>query len=114
MFRVSDEGRRKPAARIAVESLEDRMVLTAGAAAVEIQYLRAISHLNTVLQRGVNQIQAMMTRRVAGADAQYETALSRSAARLGSGNPTRARRRRPTWRGPRPRPTPGSTGSPSR
>ena len=47
MFRVRDDRRRKRAARIAVESLEDRVVLTAAAAAVEIQYLRAINHLNT-------------------------------------------------------------------
>ena len=54
MFRVRDERRKKPSARIAVESLEDRVVLTAGAAAVEIQYLRVISHLNTVLQKGAS------------------------------------------------------------
>ena len=72
MFRARDERKRKRAATIAVESLEDRVVLTAGAAAVEIQYLRAINHLNTVLQRRVNQIQTMMTRRVARADARYE------------------------------------------
>ena len=85
MFRARHEQKRKRAAAIAIESLEDRVVLTAGAASVEIQYLRAINHLNSLLQRRVNQIQAMLTRRVAHVDAQYEAALTRSAARLGGG-----------------------------
>jgi hypothetical protein len=73
MFRVQGATRKEPAAPIPVESLEDRAVLTAGAAAVEIQYLRAINHLNTLLQRRVTQIQSMLTARVAGVPNRFGT-----------------------------------------
>lgn len=92
MSRVRDQKRRRPAAPIAVESLEDRVVLSAAVASVEIYYLRAITQLNNQLQKRANQIQTMMTRRVARADAQYEAALSRSAARLGSHSPVQVQR----------------------
>jgi len=72
---------------MAFESLEHRVVPTAAAAAVDIQYLRAITHLNTLMQSRVNQIQTMLTRRVARADARFEAALGRTAARLGGGPP---------------------------
>ncbi len=85
MFCARHEQKRKRAAAIAIESLEDRVVLTAGAASVEIQYLRAINHLNSLLQRRVDQIQAMLTRRVAHVRRAVRGALTRSAARLGGG-----------------------------
>ena len=91
MLRVRDGRRRKPVPSLAVESLENRVVLSAGAAYVEIQYLRAITHLNTLLQGRVNRIQSTLTRRVARVEAQYEGALGRSAARLGSAGPAVAR-----------------------
>src|SRR5262249_62233619 len=48
MFHVRGSRRKEPAIRIGVESLEDRAVPTAGVAAVEIPYLRVITHLNTL------------------------------------------------------------------
>src|SRR5690349_2563925 len=47
MFRAR-EGRekRKGSAAITIEPLEDRVVLTAAVAQLEIQYLRTINHLN--------------------------------------------------------------------
>lgn len=92
MFRVRDQKRRRPAATIAMEALEDRVVLSAAVASVEINYLRAITQLNNQLQKRANQVQTMMTRRVARADAQYEAALSRSAVRLGSDSPAMVQR----------------------
>jgi cytochrome c556 len=89
MFRAHHEKNRR-AATIALESLEDRVVLTAGAASVEIQYLRAINHVNSLLQRRVGQIQGMLIRGVARADQQYAGTLARAAARLGVG-PAQAR-----------------------
>jgi hypothetical protein len=90
MMRMRDQKRRRLAAPMAMESLEDRVVPSAAVAAVEIQYLRAMTQLNSLLQRRANQIQATMTRRVARADAQYVAALNRSASRLGGGSPAQA------------------------
>jgi hypothetical protein len=91
MFRERDgRTKRRRAAAIAIEPLEDRVVLTAAVAHLEIQYLRAINHLNGLLQRRVNQVQTMLARRSARIDAQYEGALDRSAQRMGGG-PAQAR-----------------------
>jgi len=87
MLRLRDQKRRRPAAPIAMEAMEDRVVPSAAVASVEIHYLRALTQLNGLLQKRANQIQTMMTRGVARADAQYVAALHRSAARLGSRSP---------------------------
>ncbi len=71
--------KRQRASAIAVESLEDRVVLSAAVAEVEIQYLRAINHLNGILQGHVNQVTSTLTRQVSRLDAQYEATLSRTA-----------------------------------
>ena len=62
---------RSGASAIAVESLEGRVVLSAAAAHVEIQYLRAISQLNSVFQGHLNQLNTKLTGQVARLDAQY-------------------------------------------
>jgi len=85
MFHAREAGRRQPAAPVAVEPLEDRIALTAGAAYVEIPCVRAITHLSTRLLGQVDRIQTLMTRRVSRVDARPV------GTRLGDGHPTQAR-----------------------
>ncbi len=80
-----DEKRQRESA-IVVESLEDRVVLSAAVAEVEIQYLRAINHVNGLLQGHVNRVTSTLTRQVSRLDAQYEATLSRTASRMESGS----------------------------
>ncbi len=89
MFRGQGERKARKTATIAVEPLESRVVLTAGLAAArpEIDYLRAVTHLNEILQRRVAQIQNMLTRRVGRADARFVAVLDRTAPRLETGGP---------------------------
>jgi hypothetical protein len=86
MFGMRHPQKRKRTSAIAVESLEDRVVLSAAVAEVEIQYLRAINHLDGILQGHVNRVTSTLTRQVSRLDAQYEATLSRTASRMNSGS----------------------------
>lgn len=81
-----DRIRRKRVVVPGLAALEDRVVLSAAVAEVEIHYLRAIDHLNGMLQKHVSQVSTTLTRQASGLESQLETALGRSSALMSRGS----------------------------
>ncbi len=85
MARAEDRKRRRRVQVLSVNALEDRVVPSAGAALAEIQYLRAINRLSSELLARVDHADARVTSQAVRIDAQYQAALSHSAARISAG-----------------------------
>ncbi len=77
--------RERRAVGLSVDSLEDRVVLSAAVANVEIQYLRAINRLSSQLQAKVEHANAQLTQQAVRIDAQYQSELAKSASQLAGG-----------------------------